>query len=393
MNSLIIAVYEVRRLIRSRGVLMNLFLLPLVIIFLLGSALSGMFNTTELSGETVKVVVAAEQTEPALKMLETYVSNPEVAKRIRMEKAASRQEAEEMLRSGSADYAVLIPDGFGSAMQRGDEARVMLLPGKDRTLNRSAGLVLGSFVEEINYRQAAAIVMGPEAAAQPAFAPGEASTAEGPRSYVQAGQLGTGVNTYSASQYYAAAMLIMFLFYSGMAINTSLDLEKSGHTLQRLHSLPVTYSSVFTGKLLGNGFVAVIQALVIVGFSHFVYGVDWGSRLPLVLLIAGLVILVSMSLSVVLSLLFPNGATAKALLQVLIIAMTFLSGGFSPVPGEFMRQLSLFTVNHWAFQGLLRNMLAGELPGVMSSIVPLFWIAAACLLLMVIVYRKVGYRE
>ncbi|WP_256123698.1 hypothetical protein [Paenibacillus chitinolyticus] len=49
----------------------------------------------------------------------------------------------------------------------------------------------------------------------------------------------------------------------------------------------------------------------------------WGNRLPLVLLIAGLVILVSMSLSVVLSLLFPNGATAKALLQVLIIAMTF----------------------------------------------------------------------
>ncbi|MEY9091914.1 hypothetical protein [Paenibacillus sp. RC84] len=58
-----------------------------------------------------------------------------------------------------------------------------------------------------------------------------------------------------------------------------------------------------------------------------------------------------------------------------------------------MRQLSLFTVNHWAFQGLLRNMLTGELPGVMSSLVPLFWIAAACLLLMVVVYRKVGYRE
>ncbi|MFS0839490.1 ABC transporter permease [Paenibacillus sp. 1P03SA] len=392
MNSLVIAVYEVRRLIRSRGVLVNLFLLPLVLIFLLGSALSGIFNATELPGGTVKVAVVGERTEPALKMFETYVSEPEVAKRIRTEKAASRQEAEEMLRSGSADYALLFPDGFGSAVQRGEGAGVTLLPGKDRSRNLTAGLVLGSFVEEINYRQAAAIVGGPEAAVS-AAAPAGTAAAAAPRSYVQPGQLGEGIETYSASQYYAAAMLIMFLFYSGMAVNTSLNLEKSGHTLQRLHSLPVAYSSVFAGKLLGNGFVAVIQALVIIGFSRFAYGVDWGNRLPLVLLIAGLVILVSMSLSVMLSLLFPNGATAKALLQVLIIAMTFLSGGFSPMPGEVMRQLSLFTVNHWAFQGLLRIMLAGELNGIMSSIVPLLWITAACMLLMVVVYRKVGYRE
>lgn len=57
MNILIIAVYELRRLTRSRWVLMTLFLLPLVLIFLLGASLSGVVGDKE--AETIDPVKVA----------------------------------------------------------------------------------------------------------------------------------------------------------------------------------------------------------------------------------------------------------------------------------------------------------------------------------------------
>lgn len=74
--------------------------------------------------------------------------------------------------------------------------------------------------------------------------------------YVETASLNEGGETYSAFQYYAAAMLIMFLLYSGLSASISLSEEKRKKTLYRLNSMPVSTLEIFMGKIAGNSLVA-----------------------------------------------------------------------------------------------------------------------------------------
>lgn len=381
--------FEFRKLIRARVVLLNLFLLPMLLIFILGNALSGVIGTNG-DAPDIKIVtgIVNQGGESADNPgLSAFLSSPELGKSVEVQKVADRDKAKDLLRSGEIDYAVMIPADFDERVASGDPAKWEYLLGKDRLVNLIAGTIFDAYLNEINRMQSTALVLGPETVI-PVLEEAEKAT----QVYVQNTSLNEKGDNYSSFQYYAASMLIMFLLYSGIMVSESLNTEIEGRTLYRLGSMPVSPLTIFVGKIFGNSVITLLQAATIVYGTSWLYGVNWGNHPAYLLAICVLVVLCSMMLAVVCTLLTKSQTAANAVVQVVIITMTFLSGGFQPIPIDLIQKLGEFTVNHWALQGIIRVMLDAETGEIIHHVLMLGMVGGGLLLIGIITYRKAGYR-
>lgn len=388
MNIWTIMNYELRRLFRSRSMLLNMFLLPLVLIFLLGASLSGVVGVKEadeINPVRVAVVNAAAGEAETSAMITAFLEAPEVKDLIIADKTESREAAESGLRTGKYAYAVIVPSGFDEEVQRGERARLEFILGKNHTDNLVAGTAFDNFLSTINYKQSAAVALGPESLA---VTSGRADTQA-----VVMGNLNNGGKTYTASQFYAASMLMMFLLYSGLTVTGSLFSDKENHTLFRINSMPVKGSQLFIGKMLGVGLVSILQCLAIIVLSDWLFGVYWGNRPGLLLLFCLLMIIASMTFSIVICLFSKTSASATNVINVLTVVMTFVSGGMAPLPDSWVNSIGAFTVNHWAQQAIIRMMLHSGLKQILPNLWVMCLICAILLCVMTVSYRKVGYHE
>ncbi|MGG3284328.1 ABC transporter permease [Paenibacillus solani] len=390
MKMMIIAWFELRRMATSRSVLINQFLLPLILIFILGNALSGWFgNDQEYQQEPIRVGFVGSPADKGQlpESIQALTSMPGIQDIVIQQTAASREEVEDKLRRDDLDYAVVIPEYFDERIGQGAEVKLELLPGRNHDLNLVADTIFKTFSADVNHGQAQAVVMG----AERMLAVPAAASAAYERPKVEIGELSEKGTTYTAAQYFAASMLIMFLLYSGLMASSSLLGERESRTLFRLQSAPVTPGTIFAGKIMGCSLITIAQAAAIVLGSQWMYGVKWGPHPLLLMAVCLLITLASMTLATLITLVSSSAAGARGLMQAIIIAMTFVSGGFMPLPVEFFQKIGAFTVNHWAMQSMLRMMLNSDIHLIMTCIGMLAVIAAFLSAAAMVTYRKVGY--
>lgn len=392
MNIWHICMFEIRRILRIRSVLLNLFVLPLLLIFILGAALSSTMDTGKdnVPGQVrVGVIQTGSNSGSVTEALNAFVAAPAVAEMMKVQHFTSEEEAERNLRQGELDFAVLIPPDLEERMAKGEEAKLQWILGKDGTLNIVGETLFTRFTDELNRHMAAVEVLGPEASMAMASMTDEGSADS---SYVNVSNSGTAGTSYSASQYYAASMLAMFMLYAGMTTSNSLFSERDKKTLTRLQAAPVGNGVIFAGKIAGNSLLAFMQALIIVLMTYWLYGVNWGAHPWLIVLICVLITISSMMIGVIVALVSKSAASANALMQGIIIAMTFISGGFTPIAIDFVQRIGEFTVNHWALQSFLRMMLDASMSEIMQNILMLGVVSAVLLAIAAVIYGKVGYR-
>ncbi|MCZ1264048.1 ABC transporter permease [Paenibacillus tundrae] len=394
MNIWHICIFELRRILRIRSVLLNLFILPLLLIFILGTALSSTMGTAkEAIPDPVRVgIIQTEENSGSgliSEALNTFVTSPVVAEIMKVQNISTEKEAVSALRRGDLDFAVIVPSDLEEQIMKGEEARLQWILGKDGTLNVVGETLFTRFTDELNIQVAAAKVLGPDAVAAMSE---HSQTNSANSSYIAVSSPGEVGTSYSASQYYAASMLAMFMLYSGLTTSNSLFGERDKKTLTRLQAAPIGNGVIFAGKIAGNSLIAFLQAIIIVLVTHWLYGVNWGTHPGLIVLICVLITLASMTLGVIVALICKNAASASAALQGFIIAMTFISGGFSPIAVGFVQRISEFTVNHWALQSFLRMMLNAPVSEIMYSIMMLSAVCAVMVAAAAMIYRKAGYR-
>ncbi|MZQ81740.1 ABC transporter permease [Paenibacillus sp. 5J-6] len=385
MQLWIIAKYEVLRMLRMRYVMAIQFAMPLLLIFILGSALSGAFKVEDRTINPVKVDVVQGDSGELKSSIEGFLHSPDIGSLLQTSNVQTRDEAVNRLKSGDSEFALVIPSDFSSRVMTGKEAEWEMILGNNYEQNLTAQMVLRSFLDSVNHRQAVGITIGPEAAAS--------MQNQGSSDHVKLGNLAKGNSQYSAMQYYAASMLVMFLLYSGLSTAMTLQGEKDKHTLARLNAMPVREYTILLGKVLGNTFIAICQAAIIVGTTVIFYHVDWGNSYGVLALICFFVIIASMSLAVLIALIVKSSKGISTIFQMMVMVMSFLSGGFTPLPDGLLHQLGNFTLNHWAMQSMYRIMLGSE-PSVLGHhLLVLGCISAGILLISFIVYRKAGYHE
>ncbi|WP_128103712.1 ABC transporter permease [Paenibacillus sp. DCT19] len=394
MNMWHICAFELRRILKIRSVLLNLFILPLLLIFILGTALSGTMGSGEdavIKSVRVGIIHSTEATENSVvdEALQAFLTSPAISDMLKVRDMASEEDAISALRQGELDFAVILPSGLQDQLVAGKGAELQWILGKDNTLNMVGQTVFTRFTDELNRQVAIAKVLGPEVIAAMASVPDTDLTEP---TYITTSSPGKAGNSYSASQYYAASMLAMFMLYSGLTTISSLFSEKDKKTLIRLQAAPIGNGIIFAGKIAGNSLLAFMQAIIIIVMTYWLYGVNWGSHPWLIILICVLITIASMTIGIIVALVSKNATSASGMMQAIIIAMTFISGGFTPIAVDLVHRISEFTVNHWALQSFLRMMLDSPVSEIMHNIVMLGVVSSVLILIAGVIYRKVGYR-
>lgn len=156
--------------------------------------------------------------------------------------------------------------------------------------------------------------------------------------------------------------------------------------------MPVKGSELFIGKMLGVGLLTGVQCAAIIIFTDVLFGVYWGNRPWLLMLFCLLMIIASMMLSILACMFSQTSATATSIVNVLTVAMTFMSGGMLPLPDSWVNSVGAFTINHWELQAIIKMMLHSGFEQILPNLLVM---SAICIVLIsgvVFTYRKVGYR-
>ena len=279
---------------------------------------------------------------------------------------------------------------------------VQLMLGADSIANTTASTIIDTFTSEMNYWAAASSVLSSaphvvggtnsneSVPSVPALSTLE--TGSVPANFVNHDKLGNNNRSFSATQYYAATMMMMYLLYSGNMAIMSLHHEKKTWTLLRIQSTPVTPIKIFMGKMLGCSIIALLQVIVLITLTTVLYDVYWGNQLLLLSLVCVLLILASMSIAVIVFLITSTDTSAASVMETVVVVMTFISGGFTPTIGDFFQKLGLISFNYWGLQSILRMMLSSEAAQIMTYIAGLAGISLVLLLTAAVFYRRVGYR-
>lgn len=80
-----------------------------------------------------------------------------------------------------------------------------------------------------------------------------------------------------------AGMMIFFAFFTGVNTTSSILREDEEGTLPRLFTTPTSQSEILRGKFIAVGLTIVIQVAVLITSAWLLFGIQWGSLLPLIL--------------------------------------------------------------------------------------------------------------
>lgn len=376
------AYYELLKYSRKKSLILILIVLPLILIYMLGSAFD-----TEI--KPAKVIVYNGDQGELRASVDAFWENDAIKPYVRLIAAEEEGDVQPSVTESESDYGVVIPTDYSSRVLSGENVSWRTYSGRYAEKNLAIESVINSYLVEVNREVAAQAVLGPEAGSGQAASGGTGST----EPFVKVGMLGVDSNqifhSVSAMQYYAATYLIMFLLYGGMLAAIELLNQHKNGTLQRMFTLPLSFAGLVLGIITGSFLVAGLQAVIIVVFTTYAYGVDWGSNYVWLFLISLLTTAIGAGISIIIASFAKTVKTTQTVFGIVAFTMTFVSGGMIADIDVIIGDVSKWTINHWANEGLRAIMNGSGWSAYSQAVTILAIIAVALSALAVIRLPKV----
>ncbi|MEI2314309.1 ABC transporter permease [Bacillus paramobilis] len=367
MKSFIIAWKDLKiRLIDRRGFMMML-IMPLLLTAILGSALSNIFD----NGGLPKTVVGYYQVgtdEFGDVFQKDVLQSKELKDDVKVKIVNSQEELEDMLKEKKIDVGIVIPNKWSEQVQDGKlkEPKVLIDPSKDIQA-KIAESMIRSFSERVqtvavstksvvtelvksqhsNVEQIAKEVSG-----------GLQTVATSGANNIEKGTIGK--KTVAAMQYYAAAMLVMFLLYNITVGAKSVVTEQRTETLARLFSTPTSSFSILFGKFLGTLLFACIQLGMFIVATHFMFQVEWGGDLSQIVVVGISYAICVSGLSMLIAAFIREEKTADVMGGIGIQILAILGGSMLPIYvfPDTLQTIANVAPNKWALTSFL-NIMSG----------------------------------
>ncbi|HDX9712449.1 TPA: ABC transporter permease [Bacillus cereus] len=367
MKSFIIAWKDLKiRLIDRRGFMMML-IMPLLLTAILGSALSNIFD----NGGLPKTVIGYYQVgtdEFADVFQKEVLQSKELKDDVKVKIVNSQEELEDMLKEKKIDVGIIIPNKWSEQVQDGKlkEPKVLIDPSKDIQA-KIAESMIRSFSERV---QTVAVstksVVTELAKSQHSNVEQVAKEVSGDLQTVATSdanniEKGTiGKKTVAAMQYYAAAMLVMFLLYNITVGAKSVVTEQRTETLARLFSTPTSSFSILFGKFLGTLLFACIQFGIFIVATHFMLHVEWGGDLSQIVAIGISYAICVSGLSMLIAAFIREEKTADVMGGIGIQILAILGGSMLPIYvfPDTLQTIANIAPNKWALTSFL-NIMSG----------------------------------
>ncbi|AVD57484.1 MULTISPECIES: ABC transporter permease [Heyndrickxia] len=335
---------EVITVFRNKRTLIFMLAFPLVLMLVLGSALSNAFDKTVSVGE-IHVLYKNDLNKDAAPYFHTFQQYAEKSD-IHFEKAGKNTDGLKEVKLGNADgYAVLNGHGIRLYTNGRNSIKGSILEG-----------VFSAFADQYNL---AAEVM------KTAPEKGGAAFEKIKHNYIQTESLLPNKEP-GAMDYYAIVITTMICLYASLGSSAFMQVERTRKTADRLIAAPVRKSSIFIGKLFADVLVYTACIALIIIVSKVVYKANWGNHLPLVFLVLLTEIILSVSIGIGVSI-FSKSAATGAILNLFIQLSAFFGGAYFKIenPGKLQAVMDLSPLT-WINQAITKiiynNVLSAATP-------------------------------
>jgi ABC-2 type transport system permease protein len=187
-------------------------------------------------------------------------------------------------------------------------------------------------------------------------------------------------------------MTIFYAFFTGTSTAQSILHEDEDGTLARLFTTPTTQAAVLGGKFLAVGLTVVVQMTVLLILGKLIFGIQWGSLLPLVYVTIATVLAASTFGIFVMSFLKSTrqaGGVMGGVLTVTgmlgMIKIFTIGSGSSPAWAD---TASMFVPQGWAVRGLSQVMNAASMNEVLLTCLVLVGMSVVFFLIGVLRFQK-----
>lgn len=312
--------YSVKRILKDTKPIITKIVTFIIIILILGSAFDKAFDSTTL--DKVKIVFFNEDTGSLGNgIIELFRNNEQINNLAVIDTVDSFEEGQKLIENEEADGFICIPSDYSTLTE--DRNTVKNL---DIYLQQYTGVnamviqsIITTTINELNTASTVYYMNG-------SMEEFQSDTTEG----IKEMPLSKDIQP-TAMDYYAIAMLLMMILYGADYGRIGVGEDFLGVLGDRIKLSPMKPAVQYSGKILGLAMVTFIQSLVIILFTSMVYKVNWGNNILLLLLIVFTFSLLATIIGAMLTILTRNVDKAGAIVPLIIIACTFLSGGFFPI--------------------------------------------------------------
>ncbi len=302
--TLAIAGKELQVLLKDRGSLAVLFLLPLLLASLLGSMYTSFANATDGEEETISLDVFLVNEDDG-RYATSIVDALEDIDELNIEKLDSALEADERVADTQALAAIIIPVDFSQRIDDYEQTEIKVIVDPAQVV--AAGIISGimnQVVGEISYgirtvfEESGVLDGAPPELAQAA----EAQTLGAIMTQVQAMRQNPIITVRSEDLagveetepgnpfgWVVPNFTVMFSFFLIGVVGATLLKEKEDGSFRRLMAAPIPRGTIIAGKMLAYMLVVVLQVVVLFGVASAAFDMPLGdSPLGLLLLATAL---------------------------------------------------------------------------------------------------------
>ena len=297
---------EFFHILRDPRSLTLVFIIPLVMIFILGYSISYDLNHIEAA------VIDFSQGRLSRQLVRAFAANPVFVVRDRGGdgNVLPLARAEDLLRAGKIREIIVIPGDFDRRLEAGRRSDVgLVIDGSDTNV---ANLVY-QYDERIILDFIAAL-----------------SGAGGPAGQLL--QLGTKLyfNPEARSQFFfiPGLVAVILLMISAMLTSLSIARERETGSIALLFISPLRSMEIIVGKTVPYIIVALLDGAFILLFARFWFGIPLRGSLLVLLLFALLYIVTGLSLGILISTTAPTQRTAMLATLLSTMLPSFLLSGF-----------------------------------------------------------------
>lgn len=353
MKVLAIALANMKRLFRDRLGLFFIFVLPIVLIIVLGAAFGG--------GVTPKLGVVGGA---GGRLAEELRSGLDDLRDVEVVDYSDRASVLDAVEHGVAEGGLFIPGDYDETVLGGDDAEVAFVARPGSFLAFSLRTAIGAEIDEQSARIRAARFATEE------LGGGLEQNLE------RAESVATGVPDVSVSTDFAqedaaevensqfafpaAQELLLFMFVTSLSAAAQLIQTRQLGVSRRMISTPTSVRTVILGEALGRFGIAMLQGLFIVVFSALLFGIDWGDPFATGLVVI-LFALVGAGAAMLVGATFRNDEQANSVGLLLGLGLAALGGCMVPLEvfPSTMETVAHITPHAWAVEGMTDIVLDG----------------------------------
>jgi ABC-2 type transport system permease protein len=271
MKAVAIAATDLRRLLRWRGNIFFLFVLPMLIILLLGAAFGG--------SQKARIGLLDRDRGPLAQQFTTALGHRPSTKLVRYQSDGALQQA---VARGDVDAGLVIPADYDARLKQGQSVTLGYF-ARPNSVAQQLRPTTQSVAADESRTIAAAQVLQQELKLPfaGALARAQAVAARTPR--VQVALTAPDGSPYTTTsgrfEQGASTELVLFIFLTSMTGAAFVIETRRLGIARRILSTPTSTRTIIAGQLLGRLAVALVQALIIVAGTMLFFGVTWGNPL------------------------------------------------------------------------------------------------------------------